>query len=134
MSATPDPERYRRVVPATRGGPPITAPSTVGATRFAVSGDIAFASTKVPANPELRTAAATVTACSGGQIEITTSLRAASASIDPASTSPAASARTRVSSLRPAETQKTSWSLATRAAPSAAPIAPGWSTPIDTTR
>ena len=39
---------------------------------------MAFASTKTPLKPAARTSAATAAACSGGQIEITTSPRAAS--------------------------------------------------------
>ncbi len=56
----------------------MTPPSTLGAIRAAVSGEMAFASTNTPSKPAARTRSATVAACSGGQMEITTALRAAS--------------------------------------------------------
>ena len=71
---------------------------------------------------------ATSRAACGGQIEKTTSLRATSTT-EPASSSPAASARARVSSLRPSDAQTTRTPCPRRTAPTAAPISPGCSRP-----
>src|SRR5215475_8477183 len=66
----------------------------------------------------------------GGQTESTTSLAAASAVTEPASSSSAVAARAQVSVLRPSEAQSTRQPQARAAAPTEAPISPGWSNPI----
>ena len=66
----------------------------------------------------------------GGQTESTTSLAAARAATVPASSSSAVAARAQVSVLRPSEAQSTRDPPARAAAPTDAPISPGWSNPI----
>src|SRR4051812_8569212 len=68
--------------------------------------------------------AVSAAAC-GGQTEGAKSLRAASSEAVPASTRPAADARSRVDSLRPADAQSTSTPRRRNTAPIAAPISPG---------
>src|SRR5262245_12755351 len=66
----------------------------------------------------------------GGHTESTTSLAAAKAATEPASSSSAVAARAQVSVLRPSEAQSTRQPQARAAAPTEAPISPGWSNPI----
>ena len=101
--------------------PPSTKRSTVAPTRRAVSGETAFASTKIPRNGGSDSASSI--AAWGGTTESTASHRATSSATVPASVSPAA--RARVASLRPADAHSTSWPAACSAAASAAPISPG---------
>ena len=88
-------------------------------------------STKIPSNDGSDSASSS--AAWGGQIESTTSQRVTSAWREPASSSPAAEARTRVASLRPCETQSTECPASRSTAPNAAPISPGCRIPTTLT-
>src|SRR5438067_6832599 len=105
-------------------------PSSVASISRAVAGDTAFASTKMPPKPA--TERATSSAACGGQTDRITSLRRTSSSVVRASTRPARSARAAVSALRPSDAHSTVWPAPRSVVPTAAPISPGWRSPIAT--
>src|SRR6266852_2116288 len=90
--------------PSTKVAPPR---STTAPISRAVAGATALPSTKRPVKRWAATSRARSSAAWGGQMESTTSLVAITAATVPASSSPAAAARPRVSALRPAEAQST---------------------------
>ena len=65
----------------------------------------------------------------GGQIDRITSARRATSATEPASSSPAASARASVAALRPSDAHSTLCPAARRTPPTTAPISPGCSRP-----
>ena len=94
------------------------------------AGETAFASTYTPAKPVPATRSASAAAASGGQTLITVAEADVSCSRLPASWSPADSARSRVAALRPSLAQSTRCPRPASAAPTDAPIAPGWRRPM----
>src|SRR5262245_965651 len=101
--------------------------STARPTLRAVSGAIALASTKMPSNPQPATSRASASAPCGGHTDSASSATLSARSIEPRSSSPAASARERVAALRPDEAHTTLSPRRERQAPIAEPISPGWS-------